>query len=376
MSIIDRVLPAARAHPPLLHALLAYSGTLYAMAHGVASDMASNQQAFAVELLSQACPTEQQASTDEAMLAATLLLLIYMAQDNGFEVQKHVSGLIHLATLRGGLHYLGLGGLVSEVLTYADAMQAILFNTEPVWRILLPPLEVGAPEVMGSGFRGMTNSTQEIDLPLVMAARSVCKVADILASAGECPSKPLPRKAKNGFSYLSMVALYQLARCNATYHNTGTVDECVCLALLLLNHVVLRSDGCVTPAILRIEYRFWQALEQAEHKGLLAGMAPRLYMWMCFMGTTVSVLLADRGRSQFWSVAVENLRRVRIKTGVVDWDSVRRDVLEVFCWVGAVQEETFKRVWIEVEGLKSVGLHVNGNALLPTTNLNLLPPAN
>lgn len=367
---IDRVLPAARAHPPLLQALLAYSGTLYAIANNVISDMASRQQSFAVELLSQACPTEQEASTDEAMLAATLLLLVYMAQGNGFEVQKHVAGLVHLATLRGGLHYLGLGGLVSEVLTHADAMQAIFFNTEPVWTVPLPPLDIGPPARMGAGFRGMTSLSQEIDLPLVIAARSVSLVADVFNRAVEHPGEPLPKE----LSYLSMIALYQLARCNAAYHHTGTSNECVCLALILLNHVVLRNDGTVTPAILQVEYRFWQALERAENTGLMGGIGPRLYIWMCLMGVTISILLADGGRSQFWRVAVEKLRRRRIKAGVVGWESVRRDILEEFCWVSVVQEEVFKMMWIEVEGLNNVGMHTNGDTHAPMRNLNVLPP--
>ncbi|KAK5955768.1 hypothetical protein OHC33_003409 [Knufia fluminis] len=372
--LINRLLPVARAHPPLLQALLAYSGTLCATTNAAILDMAFRQQAYAVETLSLACPTEKKASTDEAMLAATLLMLVYLAQGNDIEVQKHASGLMHLTTLRGGLHYLGLGGLVSDMLMYADAMQAVYFNTMPVWTIPLPPLDIGSPSSMGSGFRNMSSLSQEIATALLIAVESVCEVADILEWAGQHPSEPLPRVTGNSFGYLSMIALYQLARCNAAYHDTATVNECVCLVLILFHHVVLRSDGVVTPAILKVEHLTWQALERAEREGLIVGLAPRLYMWMCLMGVTVSVLLPDGRRSQFWSVAVEKLRRVRIKAAVTGWEGLRRDVLDQFCWVSVVQEDVFRRLWIEVEGLESDGVDMNRGTLPSVKELDLLPP--
>ena len=264
---------------------------------------------------------------------------------------------------------------MSDMLTYADVMQAIFFNTEPVWAVPLPPLDIGPSAKMGSGFRDLSSVSQGIDPPLVLAAQSVCKVAAIFQWSGEYPTEAPSNPVRNGLSYLSMIAPYQLARCNAVYHNTGTLDECVCLALILLHHVVLRNDGTITPAMLQVEYQFWQALEQAEEKGVMAGVAPRLYVWMCFMGATVSVLLADGGRTRFSCVAVEKLRRVQAKAGVVGWESVRTDVLEEFCWVGVVQEEMFRRMWTEVEHLNTTGIHGPGVAKLPATNQNLLPPA-
>lgn len=374
-SFIDRVLPAARAHAPLLHAVLAYSGTLCAIAHKEISDMAKRQQAFAIQLLTRACPTEQDASTDEAMLAATLLLLVYMAQGNGLETQKHVSGLIRLVAVRGGLHYLGLAGLVSDMLTYADVMQAIFFNTEPVWTLPLPPLDIGPPAKMGRGFRNMLGRSKDIDPSLMLAAQSVCKVAGIFQRAEEHLNNTPPKQAMNGLSYLSMITPYQLAKCNAVYHNTGTVDECVCLALILLHHVVLRSEGTITPAIRQVEHQLWQALEQAENKGPMPGVAPRLYAWVCFMGATVSVLLADGEWTESTSLAVQKLGQVRTIAGVIGWESVRRDILEDFCWVGVVQEEVFRRIWAVVEHCERPGIQDNGITRLPATKLNLLPPA-
>lgn len=341
-KFIDRVLPAANAHPPLFQVLLAYSGTMWALANNVIGEIPLSQQAFAVELLSQACPTEAEASTDEGMLAATLLLLIYLAQGNGFEVSKHVSGLVHLARLRGGPHYLGLSGLVAETLTHADHMQAIFFNQQPVWQLPLPPLEMGLPARLGRGFR-QASSRHEIDVSLQLAASSVCKVADIFEAASG--GRPLASNVKNSFNYLSTIAEYQLARCNAAYYQTADTDECVCLALILFNHVVLRNEGAVTPSILQVEHRFWHALDSAEVKGTTMNILPCMYMWMVLNGLTVSI----RAECHYRHHAIGKLRTARISAGIQTWEQLRQNVLEDFVWLPEAQEETFRQIWAEVD---------------------------
>ncbi|KAJ9656489.1 hypothetical protein H2198_004948 [Neophaeococcomyces mojaviensis] len=345
-KFIDRILPAARNHAPLLQALLAYSGTLWSIANHVPAVSASAQHALAVELLSQACPTEREASTDEAMLTATLLLLIYMAQGNAFEVNKHVSGLVHLAGLRGGPHYLGLSGLVAELLIYADHTQAIFFNHEPVWQFPLPPLNMGLLPKCGKAFQNAMDA-HELERSVAQAALSVCKVADILDYATNV--KGLPKVALNSFGYLSTIAEYQLARCNALHHQSASLNECICLALILFNHIVLRNDGATTPCIVQVEYRFWQALEQAEGRGLRSSILPSLYMWMVITGLTVGI----RGECQFRRVGVEKLRAAKINVTSKTWDQFRQSVLEEYVWLQSAQEETFKAIWLEAEGLRS-----------------------
>lgn len=363
---IDRILPAAQKHMPMLQALLAYSGTHWAMANSVISNVASQQQAFAVEMLSQACPTEREASTDEAILTATLFLLIYLAQGNGVEVAKHVSGLVHLTKSRGGPHYLGLGGVVAETLIHADHMQAIFFNHEPIWRLPLPPLQVGLPEKMGRGFQSAV-AVGSLDSSLALAARSVCRIADVLVYASS--DRPLPNHVKHAFGYLTMMAEYQLARCNATYHASSTIEECVCLALILLNHVVLWDQGATTPNIIQAEDRFWQALHALSAEGLLRSILPCLHMWMVLTGVTVAI----REPSRYRVICVENLRAMRMSAGVNTWEQLRKMVLDEFVWIPHAQEETFRGVWLEVEGLKSDVNQLPGR-LKTSHTFDVLPP--
>lgn len=373
-KFIDRILPKARNHMPLLQALLAYSGTLWASANNVLSDLASRQQAFAVEVLSQACPTEQEASTDEAMLAATLLLLIYMVQGNGFEVSKHVSGLVHLSKVRGGPYYLGLSGIVAETLIHADHMQAIFFNHEPVWHFPLPPLDIGLPEKLGRAFRKAL-ANHEMDVSLALAAKSVCRVADIFDHASS--NAALPREVQNSFSYLTMIAEFQLARCNAAYCQTSTTNECICLALILFNYIVLDSDGAITPSVLQAEYRFWQALEGAESKNDTLSMPPCLYMWMVLMGLTVCI----RSDSQYRVAGVRKLRAWSNGAGVTSWDHLKANVLDDYVWLASAQEETFRRIWLEVDGLKNASDNMRTHsrsstmkATLDSRRGSLVPP--
>ena len=347
--LIDRILPIATKNAPLLQAVLAYSGTLWTSANHIISDLATRQQTVAVEMLSQACPSEREASTDEAMMAATLLLLVYMEQGNEFEVSKHITGLEHLVKLRGGPHYLGLSGLLAETLIHADHMQAIYFNQQPVWPLPLPTLDIGLPEKLGHGFR-LALDAHELDVPLALAAKSVCKVADIFDCGSISSTAGIPRTAKNAFGYLAMMATYQLAQCNAAYHALATETECICLALILFNHVVLCDDGTITPSALRIEYQFWQALQAAEQKGALIKTSPCLYMWMIFTGLTVTI----RMESQYRPGGIEKLRAMKSGAGIHTWDQLKSNVLDDYVWLASSQEETFKRMWLEVEGLRSV----------------------
>ena len=370
---IDKVLPIACNYAPLLQATLAYSGTLWAIANNVVSDVATRQQGNAVEMLSQECPTEQEASADEAMLAATLLLLIYMAQGNGFEVGKHVSGLVHLANIRGGPHYLGLSGLVAEMLIHADHMQAIFFNHEPVWRFPLPPLDIGSPNKLGQGFQRAL-AHEELDESLAMAAQSICKVADVLELASS--STPMQKNVKHGFGYLSMIAEYQLALCNAAFHASSSRSECICLALILFNHVVLNNDGAITPGILQLEHRFWQALQAAEAKGMTLSMLPGLYVWMVLMGLTLCI----RTESQYRIVGVEKLRAMRLAAGITTWSQLKSRVLDDFVWLATAQEETFRDIWLEVEGMQSTDPPTpssisNGKMVGNGRPLRLVPPS-
>jgi len=344
-KFIDRILPVAQTHAPLLQALLAYSGTTWGIANRIPAVSISGQHTFAVELLSHACPTEREASTDEAMLAATVMLLIYMAQGDALEVNKHVSGLVHLARLRGGPHYLGLSGLVAELLIYADHTQAIFFNHEPVWQFPLPPLTMGLAPEAGKSFQKAADA-HELEPSIAQAALSVCKVADIFEYATN--GKTLPRAALNSFGYLSTIADYQLARCNALFHQSASITECICLALILFNHIVLRNDGASTPCIVQVEYQFWQALKQAEGHGLRSNVPPELYMWMIMMALTVSI----RDECQFRHTGIEKLKAAKINTTIQTWDRFRQSVLDEYVWLPSEQEETFKMVWLEVEGLK------------------------
>lgn len=353
VRFIDQILPAARSHAPLFQAILALSATSWASANNVIDEVAPRHLTYAVQMLSQACPTEQAASTDEAMLAAILILLIYLAQGNGFEVGKHISGLVHLATMRGGPHYLGLSGIVAEMLMHADAMQAIFFDREPVWKLPLPALDIGPPSRMGRGFQTLI-PTNQIDLPLLLAADSLCRAADIFGQAAS--GKTLPLEVKFAFGYLSTISEYQLAQCNAMYHSSSSRNECLCLALILFNHVILRNNGAISPSIRKVEYRLWTSLEAAETNGILLEMQPTVRLWMLMTGLTASV----RGDCQFRAMAIDKMRALRLSAAITGWDTLRVKVLDEFLWLAVVEEEVFRRVWLEVEGIKAMPSRGNG----------------
>ena len=371
---IDRVLPFAQDYPPLLHALLAYSGILASLANGDQriAVLGAHQQTYAVDLLSQACPGEGEASSDAAMLTATLLMLVYMAQGNAVEVQKHISGLSYLCRIRGGLHYLGMGGLVSECLLWADGMTGIWLNVNPMWEMILPPIDIDVkgPKRYGSALTKavaihegkLVASSQEeqssallgLTLDVIQAFRGLCRLTDIFAAAAGRSMDQLPRAAINGYGYIAGVVEFQLARCNAIYQGSGTIDECVILALFLFNHAILRNDGLITTLLMQVEYRFWTILSTPLRREIIQKTVAGLRLWLCFTGLSVGVLLRRRGEdTQFWSVAIRNLNEVNQRLGCSTWEEVKREVLEEYVWLAGAQEDLYRRAWLDATGINT-----------------------
>lgn len=343
---IDRIMPAAKTHTALFHALTAYAEVMWSQNHGLPSTSATGELALAVDSLSATCSTADLASTDEAILSALLLMLIYMVQGEMVRVQTHIDGLAYLVKLRGGLHYIGLAGMVTDVLLYADYQQATFFGRMPVWSLPLPPLDIGPRSSLGAGF-GPAVAARETDTAVAATARVMCK----LATLSEMAVQNLPVAKEGGsmygsYTYLASIVEYQLAVQNVTYWNSHTVNECVVLALILFNQVVLHGDEPIGPAIRAAEHRFWGALEVVEKSYVPPTISPCLHIWLIMMGLSTCI----RGDCAYRASAVDRLRVVRIRAATASWDQVKTDCLDRYVWLRVAQEGTYRRVWTEVEG--------------------------
>lgn len=343
---IDYVLPSAMAHAALFQALLATSASMWAMAHNMFDEATARHLRLADQVLNEVCTNQNAANKDECLLASLLLTVIHQAQGNARETDRRFANIVNLVGQRGGPYYLGMSGIVADLLLYVDYLQAALLDCEPVWTLPLPALQIGIPQRLGPAFRELIPSAL-FHLDLLLAADSICRTTDIF----EQPLGGMAQDsgASNSFGYLSTVAEYQLAHCNAAFHGSCTWNECVCLGLLLFNHIILRNDGAITAPIRKIEHQFWQTIDSTISRGGSQSIPPCLLLWLLITGLS-SCILTD---SQYRWTAIKRMRAAKITAAIDGWEHFQRRVLDDFVWLRAAQEETFRDVWLEVEGHKN-----------------------
>lgn len=344
---IDQVLPKAMRHAALFQALLATSASMWEMARTTMSESTARHTHLADQILSQTCTNETIASQDECLLAALLLAYLHQAQGNHRETDQRYSGIVHLVVSRGGPHYLGMSGIIADMLLHVDYLQAVLLDCEPVWKLPLPALQVGIPPRLGAAFRGLMSSNT-FNVEVLLAADSTCRMTDIFEQLSEAQSSA--SGATNSFGYLSTVSEYQLAHCNAVYHGSGTWEECICLALLLFNHVIMRNNGAITTPVRKIEQQYWKTIDDARSRGGFRDVPPCLLLWLFMTGVSSVVL----GECEYRSIAVSRMRSAKISAAIDGWEHFQRRVLDDFVWVRAAQEEVFRSIWFEVEGYRAV----------------------
>ena len=252
----------------LFIALLSLVATQLSMLrNGKLDELALKLQNQAIRLQAQSC---QQGSPDDARIISALAIMSnHMAAGNPRMMAPHMKAITGFVQQRGGLQYLGMDGIVADNLMYADHTRAITYNTRPGYQMPLPSLQpvVGwlPSRRLGQGFLVL-----EKLLPLTVATTSVLSDMSLLTDIYDRAAR---KKANNKesiyFGYLASVVEYQLAELNATYDETGTVEELLTLTLLLINHTIFRNYGTVSPIMPTLESRFWRCFRQIRNQGVL-----------------------------------------------------------------------------------------------------------
>jgi len=335
----------------LFQSIISTAATIWSLMCGKIDNVALQHLQATIRLHAEAIHDEISASTDANILSALFITANIMGMGYFSEAEQHLNGVNHLVELRGGLQYLGMEGIVASYVMYADHSQSIFFNKPPMWTMPLPSLKIQssfAPR-SGSGFQAMHGS-QILHEELLAAAQDVCRLADLLdmGARGKVPPQEL-----NAVGYLSTVAEYQLAHLNALYHSTATRSECVCLGLILFDHIVMRNAGVIHPAIRKIENQFWTAFQAAEARGCWDIENACLLIWILLTGLTVMV----RSECSWKSYAIDCLRKARSNFVLQDWDHVRRSVLDPFVWSEMAQDEVFREIWTQTENQQISEVH-------------------
>jgi hypothetical protein len=347
---------------------LASLATIMVLAKNKEHGMALSQQGRAIKFLISACKDTEFAATDNNIMTAAFVTTNELAFGNVDAAEQNLCGINYLVKTRGGLHNLGMGGIVAAAVSGVDQYLAIFKNSMPTYNISVPTITLDAaayPPGLGRAFRDLVSSPSSmLDPWVVRAGVDFGRLMDIYERGARNLATPAELTY---FEYLQAALEHQLTRANARYHGTATENECVCLAMLLCNLLVCRNFGTVTPFHHVLASRLWRSLHLYHiymQKPCTEERA-NLGIWLLLM----SISTALDGECPHASDAMAMLRFAREKTSVRDWEDLKNMVLNFYVWSEVAQGKLFQKIWHEVENFKeperTMDITPNQDMLLP-----------
>jgi hypothetical protein len=118
-----RLFPVLLTDTASVHAVLLLATTMYGHTHGAVSHRIDLLQlrGMAIREINRALEDATRATTDQIIAAVGLMACYEVLFGDQDIFNTHMTGLLRLVTLRGGLPRLGLNGLLERVLLYIDA---------------------------------------------------------------------------------------------------------------------------------------------------------------------------------------------------------------------------------------------------------------
>jgi hypothetical protein len=328
---------------------LASLATIMVLAKNKEHGMALSQQGRAIKFLISACKDTEFAATDNNIMTATLVTMNELAFGNVDAAEQNLCGINYLVKTRGGLHNLGMGGILAATVSAVDQYLAIFKNSMPTYDMSVPTITLDTaayPPGLGRAFRDLVSSPSlMLDPWIVRAGVDFGRLMDIY-ERGACNLATAAELTY--FEYLQAAVEHQLTRANARYHGTTTENECVCLAMLLCNLIVCRNFGAVTPVHRIFASRLWRSINLYHvymHNKPYTEERANLGIWLVLM----SLSTALDGECPHASDAVAMLRFAKGKTSVHDWEDLKRMVLNSYVWSEVAQGKLFQKIWHEVE---------------------------
>lgn len=246
---------------------------------------------------------------------------------------------------RGGLQYLGMEGIVADNLMLGDHTRAIMYNIMPQYKMHLPPAtSTTAPKPGGAYSQLLACGLISAEVEEVANSYWVLlKIYDRAAKGKGTSSEA------TYFAYLASVVEYRLACLNAKISDSNTLDECIILACLLSNHILLRNYGQMSPSVRSLEARFWQRFENLRSEGFFRNH--NLHELEIFFAC-VGILSLTRKLSSVEDKAVGVLVQLRRQASppVQEFEELC-NVMESYGWAESVCLTLYVKLWNKVTRL-------------------------
>lgn len=357
-SRYNSVLRRAADDPALVISLLSVVATQKSLLrYGKIDEFALKLQHQAIQLHAQACLKND--PNDGRIMTALAIMSNHMHADNPTQMLPHMKAIASFVQQRGGIHYLGMDGIVADNIILADHMIAVIYNTKPNYPLITPSLlpeerRVTFSRHMGKAF-SILHETKKISAKLYNVARDISLLTDIYDRATR---QKHHEQETTYFPYLATAVECQLAELNALHHDTSSIEDMLTLAFLLINHTIFRNYGSISPIVPIIEARFWRCFEVFRQDRLPDNPESEfLFIWLAFTG----IITQARCKCRFVKTAVSVLLEIskwKEQQSIQTFEQIRTNVLDRYLWSRTVLQHVYEPIWQEVLDLERTNLCV------------------
>lgn len=288
--------------------------------------------------------------SDATVAAATFLWAINSLLNDPDSMRLHGKSVHALVSRRGGLANLGLNGAVAQLVMMIDNLNAIVFGEKTVYpyTVETPPLECEPATVCGAYFTS-PRGQQSIDPALSKLCLESVGIANLLERM--ITTRSTTPEYFHAIWKLSTVG-FDTTNIYVRFKGTGSMDECVCLAMQLAGIVLYYQPREQQMMVTRQATRLIRALHKQEIPGYWV-TEMELLVWILFV--VAMIPLEFEGKEWAMDLLCQGLCS---KLGAEEWpddweDTVHRVVLN-FIWCDARLAPVFATI------CRSIALRVFG----------------
>jgi hypothetical protein len=245
-------------------------------------DRALKHYAQAIRSLAEAM---DKPATDAVTLAALTLLQHDLMFRHTAAIDTHIEGIYTMIEKQGGLTY--LDGTVGHIALFCDYQASVLLDRPPRYRQpSLPDAQpLNPPEITGGQAFQISKVWQFIDLRLRESIRDICLMVEILERTRRVPTTMGDYQF---FSYKRNVIENNLGFMHADFSRTGTINECLCLGLILFQSMTIGGIDTVNGIFDHLIPKFKVAIGDAHlNMGNLWTTETDMAIWLMFIGACI-----------------------------------------------------------------------------------------
>ncbi|PMD28924.1 hypothetical protein L207DRAFT_521321 [Hyaloscypha variabilis F] len=344
-------IPFSISDPCVFHGLLLLSAQSFAKISGDTSYRitALTHKAECIRLVNKALGISGKATCD-ATIAAVLMLAVEELLLGNLEVFKtHLSGLQSMVSIRGGLHTLGLGGILKQLALSCDRACEIFTGSRPLFTLPENLSERPPATALPPGFHKIVQSSginRQIT-GFITDAQTTSLIKMYFGYEGTTDAEL--RFSDTHCNFVSQ----HIDQISSQYMITSEavevpplllVEECLSYGLLAYRMVMLRPIPPDPYFTLDVGNRLKTALMRTEFLLHWQGQFD-LLLWIAFMGASTTT----KGPLRDWYVFL--LSGINGHLGTKSWGEIN-GILEKFLWIGRCQS-LGRVLWFEVEGLST-----------------------